>query len=110
AEAVNAYVERRDDEARQQGARHLSFVAHELRGPLSTASAALGIGARTLEPPPARAVELLDRSLTRLRELVDHVLVAGRLEAGVAPKYERIALADLLRTVEVPGTPGAGGP
>ena len=107
AEAVSAYVGRRDDEVRQQRARHLSFVAHELRGPLSTASTALSIVRRTLEHAPARAVELLDRSLKQLRELVDHVLVSGRLEAGVAPKYERIALDDLLRGVELDVMPQA---
>ncbi|HEY1417581.1 MAG TPA: RsbRD N-terminal domain-containing protein, partial [Myxococcaceae bacterium] len=32
AGAVSAYVQRRNEEVRQQGARHLSFVAHELRG------------------------------------------------------------------------------
>jgi len=107
AGAVSAYVRRRDDEARQQGARHLSFVAHELRSPLSTASTALGIVRRTLEHAPARAVELLDRSLTRLRELIDHVLVAGRLEAGAVPQYERIALDDLLRSLASDATPQA---
>jgi signal transduction histidine kinase len=107
AEAVNAYVRRRDEEARQQGARHLSFVAHELRGPLSTAWTSLGIVRRTLEHAPTRAFDLLDRSLVRLRELIDHVLVAGRLEAGVAPQYARIALDGLLRAVELDATPQA---
>src|SRR5262249_23982946 len=107
AEAVNAYVRRRDEEARQQGARHLSFVAHELRGPLSTAWTSLGIVRRTLEHAPTRAFDPLDRSLVRLRELIDHVLVAGRLEAGVAPQYARIALDGLLRAVELDATPQA---
>ena len=107
AEAVNAYVRRRDEEQRQQGARHLSFVAHELRGPLSTAWTSLSIIRRTLDQAPTRAVELLDRSLTRLRELIDHVLVAGRLEAGVAPQYTRIAVHDLLHAVEFEATPQA---
>src|SRR5262249_4703698 len=101
ARAVSPHLGRRDRQGRQQQPRPLSFVAHELRGPLSTASTALSIVRRTLEHAPARAVELLDRSLAQLRELVDHVLVSGRLEAGVAPKYERIALDDLLRGVEL---------
>src|SRR5262249_34611866 len=107
AEAVSAYVRRRDEDERQQGARHLSFIAHELRGPLSTAWTSLSIIQRTLEQAPTRAVELLDRSLIRLRELIDHVLVAGRLEAGMAPQYTRIAVGDLLRTIEADAAPQA---
>jgi len=107
AGAVSAYIERRNEEVRQQGARHLSFVAHELRGPLSTAWTALTIIRRTLEQAPPRAVELLDRSLIRLRELIDHVLVAGRLEAGAALQYTRIDLERLLRAVELDATPPA---
>ncbi len=107
AGAVSAYVQRRNEEVRQQGARHLSFVAHELRGPLSTAWTALSIIRRTLEQAPPRAVELLDRSLIRLRELIDHVLVAGRLEAGAALQYARINLERLLRAVELDATPPA---
>src|SRR5262245_19933831 len=86
AEAVVEYVRRRDEESRHQNARHLSFVAHELRSPLGAAWTALEIVRRTLEQAPPRAVELLHRSLGGLRELIDHVLVAGRLEAGGAPK------------------------
>ncbi len=107
AEAVNAYARRRDEEERQQSARHLSFVAHELRGPLSTAWTSLSIIRRTLEQAPLRAVELLDRSLVRLRELIDHVLVAGRLGGGVTPEYTRIAVAGLLRAVALDATPEA---
>src|SRR5262245_6745120 len=107
AGAVSAYIQRRNEEIRQQGARHLSFVAHELRGPLSTAWTALSIIRRTLEQAPPRAVELLDRSLIRLRELIDHVLVAGRREAGAALQYTRINLQQLLRAVEVDATPPA---
>jgi signal transduction histidine kinase len=107
AEAVLEYVRRRDDEARQQNARHLGFVAHELRSPLGAASTALDIVRRTLEHAPARAVQLLDRSLSRLRELIDHVLVAGKLEAGVEPQYGPVAVDDLVRTVEADALPQA---
>lgn len=107
AEAVLEYVRWRDDEARQQQARHLSFVAHELRSPLGAAWTALGIVRRTLEHAPVRAVQLLERSLTSLRELIDHVLVAGRLEAGVDLRPERIVVADLVRGVEADALPQA---
>jgi signal transduction histidine kinase len=107
AEAVVEYGRKRDEEARQQNARHLSFVAHELRSPLGAAWTALDIVRRTLEQAPSRALELLDRSLARLRELIDHVLVAGRLEAGVAPQYGEVALEPLLHAVEADALPQA---
>ena len=93
AGAVLEYVRWRDDESRQQQARHLSFVAHELRSPLGAAWTALGIVRGTLEHAPARAVQLLDRSLSTLRELIDHVLVAGKLEAAELHP-ERVVVAD----------------
>jgi signal transduction histidine kinase len=107
AEAVREYVRRRDAQLRQQSARHLSFVAHELRGPLGAAWIALGIVRRTLQQAPGRAVELLDRSLSHLRELIDHVLVAGRLEAGIEPQYARVALDALFRAIELDALPQA---
>ena len=107
AGAVLEYVRWRDDESRQQQARHLSFVAHELRSPLGAAWTALGIVRGTLEQAPARAVQLLDRSLSTLRELIDHVLVAGKLEAGVELHPERVVVADLVRSVEADALPHA---
>jgi signal transduction histidine kinase len=52
AEAITAYVSRRDEEVRRQTERHIGFVAHELRNPLGTARSA----AAALQLAPADGV------------------------------------------------------
>jgi signal transduction histidine kinase len=98
AEAVTAYVQRRDEEVRRQSARHRSFVAHELRTPLSTATTALAVLRRTRpEVGGDDTAGLISRSLAQLRELVDQVLIEGRLDAGAPPACEPVDFAALVR-------------
>jgi signal transduction histidine kinase len=100
AEAVRAYVARRDEEARRQAARHRSFIAHELRTPLGSAFTAHEHLRRTVaELDGAPAGQVLGRSLRRLRELIDQVLIEGRLDAGVDPDYQDVDVAALCRQV-----------
>lgn len=101
AEAIGEYVQRRDAEARKQAAQHLGFIAHELRNPLGAAWTALAILRQVLTEPPGRALQFLERSLAQLRQLVDQVLIAGRLEADVDPEYQPVRLDDLMRDVEL---------
>jgi signal transduction histidine kinase len=93
AEAVAAYVRRRDEEAQRETSEHLSFVAHELRNPLSAAALATTGLRRTL--PDGRLVDMLHRSVTRMRELVDQVLTAARFPK-VQLRVERLAIRDVL--------------
>jgi signal transduction histidine kinase len=97
AAAVAAYVERRDDEVRRQAARHRSFIAHELRTPLGTATTALTILRQRHGDAASVEVALLQRNLGKLRELIDQVLVEGRLDAGARPDCAAIDFAALVR-------------
>jgi signal transduction histidine kinase len=45
-------------------------------------------------------MQLLDRSLGRVRGLIDQMLIAGRLDAGVEPERADLDLVALLREVE----------
>jgi two-component system OmpR family sensor kinase len=100
AEAVGEYVRQRDAEIQRQQARHRAFIAHELRTPIAGVMAAAAVLAR-LDGPVAESqpFTLLRRNLDKLRELVDQVLIAGRLEAGVEPVRAHLDLAALLRGV-----------
>ena len=101
AEAVRAYVLRRDDEAKRQESTHRSFIAHELRTPLGSARAALVVLERTKPDLVAsHAGTVLQRSVKQLAELIDQVLVAGTLGAGMEPHYADVDLAVLLHDVE----------
>jgi signal transduction histidine kinase len=101
AEAVNAYSRRRDDEQKRQDARHRGFIAHELRTPIGGALAALGVLVHTVpEVETSRPGTVLRRNLTELSELVDQVLIAGTLDAGVEPDYADVDVAATVRDVE----------
>lgn len=95
--AVGAYVRRRDEEQRTEAGKHVVFVAHELRTPLSSATAALAL----LKPHdrPMRPLQVLERSIGRLRDLVDNMLVAGRLDSHIAVHLEQIVVRDLMSRV-----------
>ncbi len=100
AEAVREYSRRRDEELEREQGRHRAFIAHELRNPLAAAVAASNLLAQqnpTLSG--ARPMQLLDRSLGRVRQLVDQMLVAGRLDAGIEPERATLDLAALVREI-----------
>lgn len=100
AEAVREYVRRRDDELGREQARHRAFIAHELRTPLTTALAAASLLGQ-LNPPlnEGRPMQLLGRSLGQVRDLIDQVLIAGRLDAGVEPDRADVELAAMVRDI-----------
>lgn len=70
---VADYVRARDREARLSEAEHICFLTHELRNPLAVATLAAAQLRRMGLPSPAqaRAAELIERSLSRLRTLIE---------------------------------------
>jgi signal transduction histidine kinase len=82
----------------------LGFFAHELRDLIHTATLAVtamktgkvGLGGAT--------ASLLDRSLIRLRALVDRSLSDVRITAGSPARLQRINLSDFIATVKVSAT------
>jgi len=97
AEAVREFAGLRALELRRQAWEHFAFLAHEIRNPLQTARMAAQL---LRSEPPARAVQVLERSLAQLSETVDQALVDARLrgiDAGSALHREMIDLGALLR-------------
>ncbi len=71
----------------EREARFTSDVSHELRSPLTTLSASVGVieAHRHRLPEPAdRALTLLDGDLRRFRRMVDDLLEISRFDAGSA--------------------------
>ncbi len=97
ADAVAAYVRRRDEELRREAGRHVAFVAHELRRPVMAAAAAAA--ALRLAPADERLQAVLDRSLRRVGTLIDQVVIADRLASEVELRWEPLDAAALLREV-----------
>jgi signal transduction histidine kinase len=84
AESVKSYIDSRDLAARRQEAEHIGFLTHELRNPLSTATMAANLLRRRPEIAAAHGerLDMLDRSLQRIRALIDGMLLTERLDAG----------------------------
>lgn len=101
ADALAQYVKQRDQELERQTSEHFGFIAHELRNPLSAARSALHRLRGNNQADRERAVELLDRSLRRTTDMIDNALSHATLKLGVDPTMERVALADLLRDIEL---------
>jgi signal transduction histidine kinase len=93
-ERIASDARRRNEELRRQTARHVAFIAHELRNSLGTVGSA--IVALRLVPTDESLHGVLDRNLRRLRELVDDVLTADRVASHVDLQRERLDLAALL--------------
>ena len=99
AEAVAAYVERRDTDLARAQSHHIAFVAHELRSPLLTAFMAASVLRKNSQLEDDYALTLLVRNLTALRELIDQVLIADRLAGHVSLTREALDLRPLLSEV-----------
>ncbi len=93
---------------------HLSYVAHEIRNPLSTALWTAELLQRL--PPAERAgargeklVNICLRSVGRVRLLVEDHLLCERLDAGGYPvRPEPVALAEVLAAIAGRWPPGEG--
>jgi hypothetical protein len=97
----------RDETVAVREVEHLGFLVHELRSSLSSALLALhaikkgtvGIGGRTSA--------VMERSLLRMRDLIDRSLTEVRLRADAELQPERLPLADLIAETEATATPEA---
>ncbi len=96
AAAVSEYARRRDQELQREAAEHFSFVAHELRNPLTSARVAFERLVREGSIPRTRATEVIARGLTRVGELVDHALAEARLGGRTPLRVERVSLDEVI--------------
>ena len=99
AQAITAYIDRRDTEMGRTHSQHVAFIAHELRNPLMTAFLALSALRRNEREQDQWALGILSRNLTALRELIDQVLTADRLSGQIQLKRESFDLRALLEQV-----------
>jgi signal transduction histidine kinase len=98
-DAVSAYVEHRGEDVAQAHSQHVSFVAHELRGPLMTALMAVQQLRRNVPQENEWALGMLSRSLATLRDLINKVLTTERLDGRVQLTRETLDLGVLLDQV-----------
>jgi signal transduction histidine kinase len=95
--AVQAYVDARDYETRRAQAHTIAFLTHELRNPLSSAMLAASELRNHVAEKVPRAMDVLERALARLTEMIDGVLLTQKLEAGkVEPHPADTTLGDIV--------------
>lgn len=102
AHAVSEYTRQRNAELHRQHNEHIAFIAHELRGPLSSAMMAFTLLQRAGHIPAGdRAAQALARGHQLMREGIDHSLKLARTASGIDLRLQRISLAELLREAEL---------
>jgi signal transduction histidine kinase len=94
--AVTEYQKRNTDETRDQNLERVGMLAHEMRNALSTATMAHEVIRRG---GTGRAADALDKSLLRMRDLIDRALTEVRLQKDTAPFLERVRVCELLDQV-----------
>lgn len=100
AEAVTAYSRQREQSASDHALERLGFFAHELRNALCTATLAFAALKSGSVGATGSTSALVDRSFSRMRDLVDHSLAEVRLQAGLV-RPEPIAVAALIEEVAI---------
>ncbi len=87
----------------ERDSRFASDVSHELRSPLMTLAASVGVleGRRDdLSPPAQQAVDLLGQEVRRFEQLVADLLEISRMDVGAAQlERDPIVLAEFLQFV-----------
>jgi signal transduction histidine kinase len=83
ASAVTGFTRKRDVGSSDEEAKRRGFFAHELRNRLNTAMLALEVVKTGKVGVGGSTMEVLDRSLRGLRELIDRSMSEVRLAAGV---------------------------
>jgi signal transduction histidine kinase len=101
ADALDQYVRRRDEEVERETSEHLGFIAHELRNPLSAARVAVQRLRNDELLAGGRTVELLERSLRRMADLIDNALSHASLKLGADPRREPVVVGEVLRDIEL---------
>ena len=105
ADAVTEFGRQRElhisDEGTRANNERLGVFAHELRNLITTTTLAIGAIRRGNVAIGGATGALLDRSMIRLRALIDRSLVDVRLTAGIPMRRERISLADFIEEIQV---------
>lgn len=102
AHAVGEYAHQRDAELARHANEHFAFIAHELRNPLASARTALELlKQQKLVPSEGRAIQALERGLTRTAELIEESLSTARLASGIDLRRELTTLTALFERAEV---------
>ena len=100
AGAVTEYSRLREVDVSDAETRRRGFFAHELRNHLNTAMLAFQAVKSGRVGVTGSTIEVLERSLRSLRELIDRSVTEVRLESGTRHR-ERLRVADFIDEMEI---------
>jgi signal transduction histidine kinase len=105
ADAVTEYSRERDEFNIEKGDREISerlgMLAHELRNQLTTAMLSFGVLKKGEVALNGATSAVIDRSMLRLRDLIDRALADARLFAGSPARLERIVVDEFIAEVQI---------
>ena len=99
AEAASHYGRARDEQLNTQAARHLAFVAHELRNPLGSVRLAFSSLMAKGQLPVSPALPRIERGLQRLSTLIDQELMDTKLKGKTDLHLELTHAGELLASM-----------
>ncbi len=103
ASAVTEYARQRDADTSGADVRRQGYFAHELRNHLNTATLAFQVVKGGRVGVTGSTIQVLERSLRGLRELVDRSVSEVRLASGTHHR-ERLRVADVIEEMEIDGS------
>lgn len=96
ADAAARYGHDRDELLRKETEKHVAFLAHELRNPLSSVRLAFEVMRQRGDIAPSRSLEVMERGLQKLSQLIDDALLEIRVKNGGELRPERLPLQEFL--------------
>jgi signal transduction histidine kinase len=105
--AVTQFDQRRSVETKTDELTKLGFLAHELRNALATAVLSVAIIRSGKAGVSGKTADVLDRSLSRMRDLIDRSMAEVRLRVETAPLREHVRLLDVIDEIETTAAPDA---
>jgi signal transduction histidine kinase len=104
AASIQSYVDWRDYDARRVEAEHIGFITHELKNPIAVvAMASEQLCAQVSTPEQRRLCAMVERNISRIREMLEEVLAAERLQSGDTEIHATVfKVEELLRDALAP--------
>ena len=100
ANAVTEYARQREESVANQAVERLGFLAHELGNALNAAQLAFGMLKTGTVGASGSTSAIIDRSFSRMRDLVDRSLADVRLKSGLL-RRGRVLVSGLIEEVSI---------
>jgi len=99
-DAAARHATERDRLFKVQAAKHIGFLAHEIRNPLSSIGMAFALlQSKGLLPADQPCVRVVERGLRSVSALIDDALISASLEGGGELQVQDVDIAELVASL-----------